>query len=351
MMKRILLLLLVIPVLLHAQSEKYMEGAVPLVNGKVVFTRNIDVPSFTKEQIYEALLDWSHNRFTGKDCGVLYSDAQKGLIAAQGGEQFTVRIGLFPGNVNIHYLYTIKCTDGACTFETSRIKYTNNPVSKNNTDVITAEEYITDKYALNKAMTKIYNGTGDYRKQTIDIVDILASEGLNAIYSYNGQASPNATAQPAYTSNKPQQADVQQPQQNTAPVKNTVPVKRTVPVSTEGMKSISAIQIPTDIIDAISANGLYITAVDGRSLANAIAGKGGLDVNSNTGKAAAMFSVTENTDNIIYLLEKADTYTLVLYETDRANGVSQTPELVIECKKSQQFDKLFVGEITDVKIK
>lgn len=344
-MKRILLLLLVIPVLLHAQSEKYMEGAVPLVNGKVIFTRNIDVPSFTKEQIYDALLDWSHHRFTGKDCGVLYSDAQKGLIAAQGGEKFVVRIGLFPSNVDIHYLYTIKCTDGACTFETSRIRYTNNPVSKNNTDVITAEEYITDKYALNKAMTKIYNGTGDYRKQTIDIVDLLASEGMNAIYSYNnGQASYNATAQPAYTNSLPQRANVQ-------PQQNTVPVKLALPVSTEGMKSISAMQIPTDIIEAISTNGLYITAVDGRSLANAIAGKGGLDVNTNTGKAAAMFSVTENTDNIIYLLEKADTYTLVLYETGRANGVSQTPELIIECKKSQQFDKLFVGEITDVKIK
>lgn len=359
-MKRILLFLLLIPALLHAQSEKYMEGAVPEVNGKVVFTRNLNVPSFSQEQIYNAVLDWSHHQFTEKGCSILYSDAQKGVIAIQGLEQFVVKIGLFPGKVNIHYMQTIRCANGVCTFETSRVRYTNNPSSKNSTDIIVAEEYITDKYALNKAKTKIFNGTGDYRKKTIDMVDRLAADGQNAIYSYNGQTLYPAAVQPAYTAMQPQQPAAVQPQQTAVqPVQAAVqpqqnsaqPAKVAVPASTEGMKSIAVQQIPAKLLDAVSANGFYITAVDGRTLANAIAGKGGLDIDMNTGEGAAMFSITENTDNILYLLEKAGSYTLVLYENTPAGGVSQTPDLVIECKKSQQFDKLFVGDITDMKVK
>ena len=39
-MKRFLLVLLLIPALLHAQSDKYMAGAVPEVDGKVVGSCN-----------------------------------------------------------------------------------------------------------------------------------------------------------------------------------------------------------------------------------------------------------------------------------------------------------------------
>ena len=45
---------------------------------------------------------------------------------------------------------------------------------------LTAEEYITDKYALNKTKTKIFRGTGDYRSKTIDFVDRIAADAQNA---------------------------------------------------------------------------------------------------------------------------------------------------------------------------
>ena len=46
-MKQLLLLTLFIPALLWAQDDsKYLAGAVPVENGKVVFAKEINAPSF-----------------------------------------------------------------------------------------------------------------------------------------------------------------------------------------------------------------------------------------------------------------------------------------------------------------
>lgn len=354
-MKRFLLVLLLIPALLHAQSDKYMAGAVPEVDGKVVFTRELNVSGFSGEQIYNALLDWSHKTFTENSSRILYTDAQRGVIAAQGEEVMIIKIGLFPGKVKAMYMLTINSSDGKCTLTTSRIRYKNNPSSKDGEEIITAEEYITDKYALNKTKTKIFRGTGDYRSKTIDIVDRIASEAQNAVYSYNNVAQQPVYAQavqqpvPQQSVQQPQQTQLQQQPQQTQPQQTqpqkAVAAKIDAPAdfSTEGMKSISPVEIPENIRNLASEKGFYITEVGGRKLDNAIAGKGALDISS--GKASSMFSLTSNTDNILFLMEMTDSYTLVLL------GENNRPALEIKCKKGQQFDKTFVGEIVEAKIR
>lgn len=358
-MKRFLLVLLLIPALLHAQSDKYMAGAVPEVDGKVVFTRELNVSGFSGEQIYNALLDWSHKTFTENSSRILYTDAQRGVIAAQGEEVMIIKIGLFPGKVKAMYMLTINSSDGKCTLTTSRIRYKNNPSSKDGEEIITAEEYITDKYALNKTKTKIFRGTGDYRSNTIDIVDRIAAEAQNAVYSYNNVAQQPVYAQavqqpvPQQSVQQTQQTQLQQQPQQTQPQQQTqqtqpqkaVAAKIDAPAdfSTEGMKSISPVEIPENIRNLVAEKGLYITSVGGRKLNNAIAGKGALDISS--GKASSMFSLTSNTDNILFLMEMTDSYTLVLL------GENNRPALEIKCKKGQQFDKTFVGEIVEAKIR
>ena len=52
-MKQLLFALLFIPALLFAQEDQhYLAGAVPVADGKVVFTREINAPSLSKAQIY-----------------------------------------------------------------------------------------------------------------------------------------------------------------------------------------------------------------------------------------------------------------------------------------------------------
>ena len=44
--KFILAILIAIPTLIYGQNEKYMSDAVPVVDGKVVFIRELNVPLF-----------------------------------------------------------------------------------------------------------------------------------------------------------------------------------------------------------------------------------------------------------------------------------------------------------------
>ena len=84
------LLLFILPFTLFAQTEKnYLEGAVPVVDGKVTFSTEINVASLTQEQIHETLLEWANNRYkpTGKHSArVLYSNREEGTIAIAGDE-------------------------------------------------------------------------------------------------------------------------------------------------------------------------------------------------------------------------------------------------------------------------
>ena len=62
-MKNLLLILCFFPMLVLAQEEdqsKYMVGAVPEVNGKVVFSQEINAPNLSKDQIFDAILAWAN---------------------------------------------------------------------------------------------------------------------------------------------------------------------------------------------------------------------------------------------------------------------------------------------------
>ena len=288
------------------QNEKYMTGAVPVVDGKVVFERELNVPLFSQEQIYSALVDWAGKKFTGKSNRVISADDSKSTVLIQGEDEMVIKIGLFPGKVKVHYILAADCTNGKCTLKTTRVRYTNNPASKNSTDIITAEEYITDKYALNKSKTKIFAGTGDYRKKTIDIIDNVAQEAQDAIYTFNTGASAAKT---------------------TAAASTTVTAANTT--------------ISEQIKEAVAKRGLSIVSAGGRQLNRPIAGKGAL--NENNGKVSAMISLEADVDNVMFIMEMAENYTLALMSED-----GSTPVMVFNCKKSQQFDKTFIGEVLSV---
>lgn len=368
-MKKLLLVLTIIPAILFAQDNtKYMEGAVPVVDGKVVFTREIPTYGITGKELVKVLAEWVPEEFTGTRNKIIVADSVKGVVAIQAHKQFRVKIGLFPSTTDMYFLQTIREEDGKCIFETSRIRYLNNPSSKEPGDMITAEEYITDRYALNKAKTKIFPGTGDYRRNTIDIVDGIAAGAQKAIVTYckmNGrsmeQQGNNAAVQgnivstgqsgaanAAAAENRPAENLKNGNEQGSeAPALHKKEVVAPADIDYSQMEDLAVNGIPDELVQLVTKNGLYIVAVNGRNLNKAIGGKGAIDISSE--RAAAVFTLTKNTDNILSLLEMADNYTLVYFNDIEQNN--QSPMLMIKCRKSQQFDKMFVGHIIEAKIR
>ncbi len=337
-----------------------MAGAVPVVDGKVVFTRYLNVADFNQEQIYNALYDWSERTFTGTSDRILLADPKAGTIVVQTQNEIVVKIGLFPGKVKMNSLVKIICTNGGCTMETSRVRYTGNPSSSKPTDVITAEEYITDKYALNKTKTKIYKGIGDYRIATIDIVDNNAAQAQAAVYTFNNKAvaahTQNVTNVPAPTMAPAAQqaaavpAAVQQPATQKEVGQQVAVAQQTMTqpaADNQAMAVKGKIEIAEDIAKRLESGELvaFITAVEGKPLKRAIAGKGALDLNAQS--PAASFSLEEDVDNILFILEMANNYTIAICNAEDSSA--QNPVTLIECKKTRQFGKLFIGEITGTK--
>ena len=174
-MKHLFLLFLLIPVTLFAQvDKKYLAGAVPVVDDRVVFTEELNLPGRSQNDIFATLLQWATTRFITTEelqSRILYSDQDKGQIACMGQEYlvFTNK-ALSLDRAVINYQMFITCKPGKCELKVTAIRYQYNRGTAGQ-EIIPAEEQITDQHTLNKTQTKLIKSTGKFRIHTIDLVD------------------------------------------------------------------------------------------------------------------------------------------------------------------------------------
>ena len=175
--RHLLLMLLCLPMALQAQVEsKYLEGAVPVVDGKVTFSTTINAEGMSKSQIYDKVLEWANKYFQPKENlvpKVLYSNAEKGEIIASGEEYivFTANY-LVMDRTRIYYHLIANCEDEKCNLTMTRIHYWYEEEIDGGYRY-KAEKWITDKEALNKAKNKLAKVSGKFRQKTIDYKDNL----------------------------------------------------------------------------------------------------------------------------------------------------------------------------------
>ena len=174
------LLLFILPFTLFAQTDKnYLEGAVPVVDGKVTFSTEINVATLTQDQIHETLLEWANNRYkpTGKHSArVLYSNQEEGTIAIAGDEYIVfTSTSLSLDRARTYYQLLLTSEKGKCTINISKIRYHYDEARDGGVKYV-AEDWITDEVALNKTKTKIYPIMGKFRRKTIDLKDDITKD-------------------------------------------------------------------------------------------------------------------------------------------------------------------------------
>lgn len=182
-MKQLLLLTLFIPALLWAQEDsKYLAGAVPVENGKVVFAKEINAPSFSKDEVYDKMLDWVDGFFSEDGNRVVYSDKAKGDIAAVGQTNLVFQsTALSLDRTEMNYRVTMECENQKCIVKVAGIRYEYNVSYQREPEKYTAEEWITDKYCLNKDQTKLNRGNGKFRRKTVDFIDEMFASASAAL--------------------------------------------------------------------------------------------------------------------------------------------------------------------------
>ena len=171
-------------------SEYLVPGIVPFVDGKVVFTRKIDADGKTKDQLYKVLASFAALRFeAGASRGewrepnffknieyakVTEADKAAGLLKAQGAEEMIFsNKTLAKDYTHVYYRLTAQAEDGYINLTMDNIAYVY--VGSQDTSRILAEDWITDKEAINKK-GRLSRISGKFRVKTIDLFNELADE-------------------------------------------------------------------------------------------------------------------------------------------------------------------------------
>lgn len=182
-MKKLLLsLLLCLPVLVLAKEKddsKYLAGAVPEENGIVKFQQTFSVPGKSKQEIFNVMSAYVQQVVDAAQPGqrtrILQSDAAGGEIVARIEEWMEFKKKpLYWDRTRFRYQLIVQCSDGKCRMEITQISYYyEEDMEGNNGRTYKAEEWISDKEALNKAKTKLVLGSAKFRRKTVDRVESI----------------------------------------------------------------------------------------------------------------------------------------------------------------------------------
>ncbi len=200
LMKRIIIaLLLGMPIAATAQDntwekprtevqqnpdQKYLAGAVPEVDGKVTFTTTISAPGKSAQQVFDIVLAQMNELLKGEEqyenSRITLQDKEKMMVAANLQEQLVFkRQPLNFDYTRMMYTLLAECSDGQAKLTLTRIHYLYD--EEREPQSLNAEDWITDRYGLNKKQTKLARLSGKFRRKTIDRKDYLFELFNNAL--------------------------------------------------------------------------------------------------------------------------------------------------------------------------
>ncbi len=161
----------------HAGNEdpKYLAGAVPEKDGVVTFTQTFTVPGKSQADVYSVMDAFVKQLVADGQQGLrtrlVSEDAGSGEVVAKVEEIMTFKKKFLNWDHTLfRYLISAQCdSDSRVTLTVTQISYYYGfDQEGNGGENYHAEEWITDREAINKAGTKLYPRSGKFRRKTID---------------------------------------------------------------------------------------------------------------------------------------------------------------------------------------
>jgi colicin import membrane protein len=160
----------------NPDAKYLLPGAVPICDGKVCFETTIQAPGKTADQIYHILLKqltkMTKESNQLKNSLVAIQDSNRYQLGAVFHEWLVFKnSSLSLDQTQFHFRILANCADGKAEIKISHIYYDydvdRKPIR------YSAEEWITDKFSVNKKRTKLYPISGKFRRKTIDRKDFI----------------------------------------------------------------------------------------------------------------------------------------------------------------------------------
>jgi len=381
----------------HTQVDaKYLAGAVPEVDGKVVFTRTITPENNISESVlFDLLNQWVKNNYGQDDSSgnrILLSDPQTKEIACRGQKELVFkRSALSLDKTTMHYQLTLEIENNKCVASVRNIRYEYD-FGKDRT--APAEEVISDEYALNKKKDKLTRYYSKFRTHSVDSIESIFTSidvYLNGTKARQGAiANTGTTGAAVAAATLPIVIDVS----------NIQPITQNESSSAQlaGYKNIAPDRIPGNIIKLLSDWTLITSGTDEQTNVMT-ASWGGLGV---FWEKPVTFCFLNPTRYSVTTMDKGETYTISFYteaykdalkycgsnsgrNTDKIKGSGLTPIklpsgatafseawMIFECKKivaqplspdavmakdlnsnwtKDGYHKMYIGEILNVWVK
>lgn len=395
-------------------SRYVAADAVPMVDGRVVFTDNIKLDGgHTPAQVGDVAKKWMTDYLSkfDKQTNRIISGKPGEIVAMGEREIIFTDNAISLDKARMSYVLNLKWSASDCILKIERVKYVYGTAP--DIEKFTAEEYITDEFAVNRKRTKLTPITGKFRKATLDFVDEVFGSFKEAFKYYT------AAGLAEIVKNAPQVMQAVQPQQPAKPSGSAQPVKDTVPVAPavqkavaadkvasavkvagmEGFRKISPEELEGNFIKKISKEWMLVTAGNREKFNMMTASWGGIGVLYNKPVAICFINPARYTYQI---MESGDTYTLTFYpeqyrdalqycgtksgrDEDKVKGSGLVPvevetgamafeqaNIIIECRKlvsqsisldaisnpeernkraTSAMHKMYIGEILNVWVK
>ena len=166
-------------------DSKYLAGAVPEENGIVTFKKSFSVPGKSEAEIRETMRRYINQLVDNSipapgNYARVMEDDETGITARVCEWMVFKKKPLNLDRSRFRYQIAAKVEGQRITITISHISYYyNEDMETMNGMIFKAEEWISDKEALNKTKTKLYPKSGKFRRKTVDRAEEIFDEAMD----------------------------------------------------------------------------------------------------------------------------------------------------------------------------
>ena len=189
-MKRLLIsILCFLPLALMAKSNddsKYLSGAVPEENGQICFKKSFRVPNKSAQEIKQTLEAWAQ-RLVDESISApgnyarMMENTDNHLVARVCEWLVFKKKALNLDRTRFRYQLEVNVDGNRVTLAANQLYYYyGEDMDGYRGELFKAEEWISDKEALNKSKTKLYPKSAKFRRKTVDRMEELFDSAMDA---------------------------------------------------------------------------------------------------------------------------------------------------------------------------
>lgn len=182
-------------------DSKYLAGAVPEVNGMVTFQKSFSVPGKSAQEVASAMRAFVNSLVEksipapGNFARVM-EEGEDGIVARVCEWMVFTKKFWNLDRTRFRYQIEVKTNGTRVEMTIHQLTYYYGDMEGEGGQIFKAEEWISDKEALNKAQTKLYPKSGKFRRKTIDRMEQIFDDAMD-LFEKEEEAEPAKPARKA----------------------------------------------------------------------------------------------------------------------------------------------------------